>query len=90
MKQVVVLQVLENPWPPFGWGFSGQLRIVPGSMADGSIAFLRASCISMVHAVAAAVYALDYKAADHDLDIEHLPYLLCVASTYPWAAVVGS
>ena len=48
------------------------------------------SCISMVPAVADAVLAVDLNAADHRLDIEHYPYLSCLASAYPWTSVGAS
>src|SRR5215472_12296419 len=59
-------------------------------LANGSIAFMCASCLSMVHAVAAAVPAVHLNSADHDLDIEHYSYLLCLAITHTWTAMGGS
>ena len=47
-------------------------------------------CISMVPAVADAVLTVDLNAADHRLDIEHYPYLSCLASAYPWTSVGAS
>src|SRR5262249_7387329 len=37
-----------------------------------------------------AVHAVSGDAADHDLDTEHYPYLLCLASAHAGTAVVGS
>ena len=47
-------------------------------------------CISMVLAVANAVFTVGLNAADHRLDIEHYPYLSCLASAYPWTSVGAS
>ena len=47
-------------------------------------------CISMVLAVANAVFTVGLNAADHRLDIEHYPYLSCLAPAYPWTSVGAS
>ena len=47
-------------------------------------------CISMVAAVADAVHTVDLNAADHRLDMEHYPYLSCLASAYPCRSVGAS
>lgn len=59
-------------------------------VADGSIAFLRTGCISVVSAVACTVPTVDFNAPDPHLDIKHRPYLLCLAPANAWAALVGS
>jgi hypothetical protein len=59
-------------------------------MADGSIASMCTSRISMVPALAAAVHAVGFDAADHHLDSEHHPDLLRMASAYTWTSVVSS
>ena len=59
-------------------------------LANGSIAFVCTGCISMVHAVAAAVPAIGLDAADHHLDIKHYPYLLCLALAHTGTAMGGS
>ena len=59
-------------------------------LADGSIAPMCASCISMVPALAAAVPAICFDAAAHHLDGEHYPYLLRLASAHTWTSVVSS
>lgn len=48
-----------------------------------------ARCLSVVHAVAAAVHKIDLNST---MDIEHIPYLLCVclARESSRTAVVGS
>ena len=48
-------------------------------LADGSIASVRTGRISMVPSLAAAVPAVGLDGADHHLDGEHYPYLLCLA-----------
>jgi hypothetical protein len=50
------------------------------SLAHGGVAFMCAGRISLVPALAAAVPAVGLDAADHHLDSEHYPYLLCLAS----------
>lgn len=47
-------------------------------------------CKAMVAAVADAVHTVDLNAADLRLDIEHYPYLSCLASAYPWTSVGAS
>src|SRR5262249_11218026 len=59
-------------------------------LADGSIATMCAGRISMVFALAAAVHTVVDDAADQHLDIEHHPYLLCLASAHTGTTVAGS
>ena len=59
-------------------------------MADGSIAFMRASRISVVPALVAAVPAVGLDGADHVLDSEHHPNLLRVAFAHAWSSMAGS
>ena len=56
-------------------------------LANGSIAFMCAGCISMVPAVATDVHKVDLNGPDHDLDFEHYSYLLCLASVHSWTVV---
>src|SRR5512146_3083540 len=58
-------------------------------MADGSNAFMRAGCISMVPAVAATVYALGFDAANLDLDSEHHTNVLRLVFARAWPAMAG-
>ena len=58
--------------------------------ADGGIDALRASCISVVYALAAAISAFGRDDADPHLDIEYCSYLLCLAFAHAWTAVGGS
>ena len=59
-------------------------------MADGGFASMRAGCLSVVPAVAAAVRAVGLDRADHPLDGEHHPDLLRLAFADAWPAVAGS
>src|SRR5258708_14272577 len=59
-------------------------------LADGSIALVCASRLSMVPALAASVHAVGLDGADHHLDSEPSPYVLCLASAHTWTSVVGS
>ena len=59
-------------------------------LADGGIAFMCTSRISMVPALAAAVPAICLDAADYHLDREHNPHLLRLAFAHAWSSVVGS
>src|SRR5258707_1022718 len=101
-----VFSTLERVAAPPGCGWAGSARRLSYRdldekktrgrgfgrvcLANGSIAFMCAGCISLVPAVAAAVHKVDLDGADHDLDFEHYSYLLCLASAHSWAAVVGS
>src|SRR5258708_36261839 len=51
---------------------------------------MRAGCIPVVPAVAAAVHKVDLNGADHGLDFEHYSHLLCLASAHSRTAVVGA
>jgi hypothetical protein len=35
------------------------------------------------------IRTVDLNGADHDLDVEHHSYVLCLASAHSWTAVVG-
>ena len=59
-------------------------------LADGGIALMRTSCVSLVPAVVIAIHAVDFDAADHHLDSEHYSDLLRLAFAQAWAALVGS
>lgn len=59
-------------------------------LANGSIALMRTSRISMVFALAATVRAFGRDAADHHLDSQHYSHLLCLAPAHPWTAVGAS
>jgi hypothetical protein len=59
-------------------------------LADGGIALMRTSCVSLVLAVVTAVHTVDFDAADHHLDSEHYSDLLRLAFASAWAALVGS
>ncbi len=59
-------------------------------LADGSIASVRTGRISMVPALAAAVPAVGFDAANHHLDGQHDPYLLRLASAQAWTSVGSS
>ena len=59
-------------------------------LANDSIAFMCAGCISMVPAVAAAVRTVNHNVADHRLDSKHYSYFLCLAFARSGTAVVSS
>ena len=59
-------------------------------LADGGIALMCASCVSLVPAVVTAVHTVDFDIADHHLDSEHHSDLLCLAFAQAWTALVGS
>ena len=59
-------------------------------MANGGIARLCAGRVSVVPALAAAVRAVGLDGADHHLDSQHHPDLLCLAFAHAWSSVVGS
>lgn len=59
-------------------------------LAHGSIAFMCAGHLPVVHVVAAAVPTVDLKSTDPDLDIEHYSYVLCLAFADTRTAVDGS
>ena len=59
-------------------------------MADGSIASMCASRISMVPTLAAAVSAVGFDGPDHHLDCEHHPDLLRLAFAHAGPSVAGS
>src|SRR5208283_5179853 len=59
-------------------------------VAYGGFAAMRAGGVSVVSSVAAAVRAVDLDGADHHLDGEHHPDLLCLAFARHGPSVAGS
>lgn len=59
-------------------------------MADGSITLMRAGGVSVVPALAAAFPAICLDRTDNDLDGEHHPHILRLASAQDGTAVAGS
>lgn len=56
-------------------------------MANGSVAFVRPRCISVVSPLASATSYLGLDFTDHPLDGEHLSYLRHVALAHTWTSL---
>ena len=59
-------------------------------LANGSIAFMCTVVYPWYALWRMPFIRVDRNAADHRLDIEHCPYLSCLASAYPWTSVGAS